>query len=316
MTALKRALPAVLGAAVLAGCQMTEPEVSLKPQVRPAAMTVPAEPAGPSSASRALSTYYARFQADLLAQGLLRTDGGGPDTPFTARELAENFEQIVFYDEYVRGGGLRGARNESARLRRWPDPVRIDLEFGTSVPAELRQQDRAIVRGYSARLAEQTRHPISMVGPGGNFHVLVMGEDDHDELITRVRQIVPDISPTALGIFERLPKAIHCLVVAFSKDNTTEGYGTAIALVRAEHPDLVRRSCYHEEMAQGLGLANDSPRARPSIFNDDDEFALLTTHDEMLLRMLYDPRLRIGMSADEARPIVRRMAEELVGGES
>jgi hypothetical protein len=44
-------------------------------------------------------------------------------------------------------------------------------------------------------------------------------------------------------------------------------------VIRAEHPDLLRLSCLHEEIAQGLGLPNDSPRARPSIFNDDEEFA-------------------------------------------
>ena len=43
-----------------------------------------------------------------------------------------------------------------------------------------------------------------------------------------------------------------------------------------------------------MGLPNDSPEARPSLFNDDLEFALLTEHDAVLLRMLYDPRLRPG----------------------
>ena len=56
---------------------------------------------------------------------------------------------------------------------------------------------------------------------------------------------------------------------------------------------------------------NDSDAARPSIFNDDDEFAYLTSHDEQLLQMLYDPRLSIGMTADEARPIVINMARAL-----
>lgn len=316
MTLRRTFLPVVAGALALAGCEFNEPQVSLKPQARPAAAMVTPESAGPSARSQSLSRYYASFQADLLVQGLLRTDGGGPDTPFTATDLARNFEQIVFYDEYVRGGGLRGSRGDAARLRRWPDPVRIEMEFGPSVPAEMRRKDSGTIRGYAARLAQHTRHPISVVPRGGNFNVLVMGEDDHDLVLQRVREIVPDISPASLGIFENLPKTIHCLVVAFSKDPSTEGYGQAIALIRAEHPDLVRQSCYHEEMAQGLGLANDSPQARPSIFNDDDEFALLTTHDEMLLRMLYDPRLTIGMSAEEARPIVLRMARELVGGES
>jgi hypothetical protein len=72
----------------------------------------------------------------------------------------------------------------------------------------------------------------------------------------------------------------------------------------------------HEELAQGLGLANDSPLARPSIFNDDEEFALLTPQDALMLRMLFDPRLQPGMSLDEARPIIDQMAQELLGGTS
>jgi hypothetical protein len=93
-------------------------------------------------------------------------------------------------------------------------------------------------------------------------------------------------------------------------------YTRAFAVVRAEHPDLLRLSCLHEEIAQGLGLPNDSPRARPSIFNDDEEFALLTGMDEDMLRILYNPALRPGMSEDEARPIIRDLATQLVGGES
>jgi hypothetical protein len=73
-------------------------------------------------------------------------------------------------------------------------------------------------------------------------------------------------------------------------------------------------ACIHEELAQGLGLANDDPQARPSIFNDDEEFALLTGHDELLLQMLYDPRLRTGMTAAEAAPVVREIAAEVMAG--
>ncbi len=102
-------------------------------------------------------------------------------------------------------------------------------------------------------------------------------------------------------------------MAAFSESGNDQNYTTAIALVRDEHPDLLRRSCVHEELAQGLGLANDSPQARPSIFNDDDEFALLTSQDELLLKMLYDPRLSQGMSAQDAAPIVREIAGELLG---
>jgi hypothetical protein len=92
-----------------------------------------------------------------------------------------------------------------------------------------------------------------------------------------------------------MPRSTYCLVVAWDPDDDG-GYEKAVAVIRSEHPDLLRLSCIHEEMAQGMGLSNDSPDARPSIFNDDEEFALLTPHDEMLLRILYDPRLRPGMT--------------------
>ena len=268
----------------------------------------------PSARSQALKAYYAKVETDLLARGLLRTDGGGPDTPVTPDMLARNFENIVFYDEYARGAGLRRSSGRAGGLRRWDIPVRVGLEFGASVPDTIRQGDTATVNAYVARLADASGHTITTTGPRrANFHVLVMGADDRAELLDRVRDIIPGASRATLGLFRNTPREIHCLVVAFSDESNSNAYRTAIAMVRAEHPDLLRESCYHEEIAQGLGLANDSPEARPSIFNDDDEFALLTSHDEALLSMLYNPALSIGMSLESARPTIKSLAREHAG---
>ena len=79
------------------------------------------------------------------------------------------------------------------------------------------------------------------------------------------------------------------------------------------HP-LMRSSCLQEELVQALGLGNDHSDVRPSIFNDDEEFALMTRHDEYLLRILYDPRLKSGMTAEEAMPIVREIIADLRPG--
>jgi hypothetical protein len=313
-------LAGVLGALALAACvpaPAVAPEIS--PRARPAALVVPATPpskAKPSADSLALSRYYARVQTGLLSQGLLRGDGGGPDTPFSSTLVARNFEQIAFYDEYARGGGLRSSDGASGHLRRWRIPVRMAVEFGASVDLAQRNRDSAYVANFANRLARVSGHPISMSPASPNFHILVMGEDDRGAMLARVQQLAPSLGAASMGIFRNVPRSIHCLVVAFAGSSNDHDYVKAIALVRAEHPDLLRRSCFHEELAQGLGLANDSPQARPSIFNDDDEFALLTTHDEVLLRILYDPRLAAGMGATQAMPIVRRIADELVGGPS
>ena len=275
--------------------------------------TPTAPPPQTSAESEALRSYYAEVQRDLLARGLLRTDGGGPDTPYTPEMLARNFEQIAFFDEYARGQGLRKSTGGAGQLRRWTGPVRLSVEFGSTVPNSQRSMDEGDISAFVKRLAGLTDHPISMSRNRANFHVLIMGKDDTAQLETRLRQLMPGAQNSTIRLFTNPPRDIHCLVAAFSENGNANSYRQAVALVRAEHPDLLRKSCYHEEIAQGLGLANDSPNARPSIFNDDDEFALLTTHDEALLSMLYDPRLSEGMTLEQARPVIYQLAREKAG---
>lgn len=285
------------------------------PQARPDRPVAQPEPtpASPSAEAIALRRYYARVQEDLLARGLLRTDGGGVDTPFTDRMLARNFERIALAEEYSRGAGLQPSSGELGDIKKWTEPVRVQVIFGDSVSDEDKTQDRVFLESYTRRLGNVSGHPVSMVTSRANFHVLVMGQDDKDQLRQTLDRIAPGIGASTRAVFLNLPRSIHCLVVAFAENSASNAYREAVALVRSEHPDLTRQACYHEELAQGLGLANDDPNARPSIFNDDEEFALLTSHDEMLLKILYDPRLTPGMSADQVRPIVTRIAEDLTG---
>lgn len=257
--------------------------------------------------------YYRRLQADLVTRGLLRTDGGGPDTPFTDTQLARNFVRIALFDEYVSDGVSLRARATASRLSRWEGPVRLGVEFGNTIPQAQRISDTAEVAKYADRLARATGHPVTMSSTNPNFNVMFLNEQDRLGSEARLRALVPGIAPSSLRAILNLPRDQLCIVVAFSQAGKFT-YTKAIAVIRGEHPDLLRKSCIHEELAQGLGLPNDSPAARPSIFNDDEEFGLLTTHDEMLLRMLYDNRLRPGMDATQATPIVRTIATELTGG--
>ena len=73
--------------------------------------------------------------------------------------------------------------------------------------------------------------------------------------------------------------------------------------IRDEVQGLSRQACLEEEISQSLGLVRDDPTVRPSIFNDDEEFALLTRHDELLLQILYDPALAPGMDRATAEPM-------------
>jgi len=302
-----------LALALLAGCEQELPRSSPPPQARPVALQ-PQAPHPPSDKSQALARYYRKVQNDLLTRGLLRTDGGGPDTPFTADDLVRDFINIAFFDEYTRGP-LSGGGHGAGALSRWEVPVRVNVEYGSNVQYGQRTRDANSITAYVNRLARVSGHSVSMAAnpAAANFHVFVAGEDDSAFVQSRIKQLIPTISTPELDLFADLPRGFYCLVIAVAAQNNPNTYVNAVALIRTEHPELVRQACIHEELAQGLGLPNDSPEARPSIFNDDDEFALLTRHDELLLKMLYDPRLKPGMTPDQARPIARIIARELMG---
>ncbi|NVO54462.1 DUF2927 domain-containing protein [Rhodobacteraceae bacterium B1Z28] len=298
---------------MLANCDETMTS-SIVPEPRPVAPApAPNAYVPPSAASQDLARFYQRVERDLLTRGLLRTDGGGPDTPYEADDLARNFEAIAFYSEYPDHVVSVGARQTDGQLSRWSGPVRIQTEFGPSVLPASREQDAAQVKSYAARLAKLTGHPISTTGRKANFHVFFAGKDDSAYVVSRLRKLIPNISQASLELVANPRANFDCFVFASATNTSPYEYVRAVTLIRSELPDLVRRSCVHEEIAQGLGLSNDSPAARPSIFNDDDEFALLTSHDEKLLTMLYDPRLETGVSVDQARPVVRIIARELMG---
>ena len=306
-----RARGLIFGATLMlvAGCDQLDGMfgTGVEPAPRPAVVVE-----GQSAESKALAAYYQRVEAGHRTRGLLRVDGGGPDVPFDDRRLAETFMNVAFAREFSDVGNTLVRREAESILRRWETPVRIEAMFGASVEPGQMADDRAAIRRFADRLAQTTGHPISFVERGGNFRVLILSEEERRVSGPTLRRLIPSIRNREIDLIENLDRASYCLVVA--ADPADNGAITqAVAVIRAELPLLLRLSCIHEELAQGLGLGNDSPTARPSIFNDDDEFGRLTTMDERMLSMLYDPALTPGMTAEEARPIVRQLARAQMG---
>ncbi|MCT8159598.1 DUF2927 domain-containing protein [Pseudoruegeria sp. SHC-113] len=253
-----------------------------------------------------LQAHYARVQNDFVRAGYLRTDRG-KNVRYDRLDVINNFTAIALATEYDQRGGRLGGRGGASTLKRWEGPVRVSVEFGDSVPAAQRKKDTQNLGAYTKRLAGATRHSVSLSKRGGNFHVLILNEAERAAYGPRLKQLVPTLSQASIRHLTKIPRSQLCLVIAIAPGGEGNPYRQAIAMIPAELPDLLRLSCIHEEVAQGLGLPNDSPKARPSLFNDDKEFALLTQHDETLLRILYDPRLKVGMNAKQARPIVDRI---------
>ncbi|MGL4280213.1 MAG: DUF2927 domain-containing protein [Albidovulum sp.] len=299
--------PVLILTALLGACVSTAP---LPPPPAP-----PQPAPEPSAATKAGQDYYRKVEANYLAQGRMREDGGGPDTPFTTRDLVENFIAIAFYDEFTEANGALVAGGGESTLHRWQAPMRVALSFGASVPEAQRSADRAALGEFTRRLARITGHPVVLTDRNPNHTVFILNPEERTFAGALIRAAAPQTSAAAIRSVEEMRPDIYCTAFTF-----TTGKGAVIeraaSVIRGELTPKLRALCIHEELAQSMGLINDSPRARPSIFNDNEEFALLTRQDELMLKMLYDPRLKPGMTLAEARPIVEVIAAGLMGGES
>ncbi len=143
----------------------------------------------------------------------------------------------------------------------------------------------------------------------------MLNPDERRVAAPLIRAAALETSAAAIRSVMEMRPDIYCTVFTFNPGNSAM-IDRAVTVIRGELTPKLRSLCVHEELAQSLGLINDSPKARPSIFNDNEEFALLTRQDELMLKILYDSRLRPGMSLAEARPIVEVIAAELMGGAS
>lgn len=90
--------------------------------------------------------------------------------------------------------------------------------------------------------------------------------------------------------------------------------GFAVAFIRGDRDERTVKGCLVQEVTQVPGLMNDLDPAAYSIFSDSGRQVALTARDRLLLRLLYDARLRPGMPWAEAEPLAREALRRLRWG--
>ncbi|WP_157982328.1 DUF2927 domain-containing protein [Oceanicella sp. SM1341] len=255
----------------------------------------------------ALREGFAQYDRALIAAGGHRVERAPADAPFSGADLARNFIRVALAVE-----DMPRQPRSAMPLRRWNGPINYAL-YGESLGPE----DHARVAEMMGRLSRLSGLSTREV-PGGdganNMVIFVLDDGEVRALRSYALQRAAHDGDSAsgsvgrflAGFLDRSEGEAPCLG-AFSA--TEDGTITAATVViRAETAGRLREACIEEELTQSFGLTNDHPGVRPSIFNDTQEFAHLTTHDAYLMRILYDPRLRPGM--DEAA--VRRALPEII----
>ena len=258
-----------------------------------------------------LIKYYSRLEERKISLGLLRQDGGGTDTPFDVDDIIEAFEQVAFYNEYDISGDKLLPNSEAVKLAKWNSNINISVRFGNSVNKKQKDNDLLEINELLGVLSQVTNHNIKISQQNINMYVVIANQKEVKDLISEIGLLQPEFDPQRIPIITQLPRDIHCMAMTSMNVQANSGISSSLVIIRNELPHIMRKACIHEEIAQSLGLTNDSHLARPSVFNDDDEFATLTKFDEILLQILYDHRLNSGISKREASQLVRQIANEI-----
>ena len=75
--------------------------------------------------------------------------------------------------------------------------------------------------------------------------------------------------------------------------------------------DFVFLDCAYEELLQSLGPINDTDSVPWTMFNDDVSMGFFDIYDQILLNLLYDPRILPGMTKEEALVLVPQILPDV-----
>jgi len=204
------------------------------------------------------------------------------------RYIEDSFYDIVMRGEY-----------EQVRpvIRKWARPLRIWMSSSAGDP---REQLRLLAMHF-VHVGDIIGLPVELVEKReqANVRVFFTSEKDTSRVVAR------EMSMTAL---RQLNHSVCIGQIRFNRWSEITRGTVVIPVERAQQQGKLV-PCVVEEMTQMLGLINDSERYFPTVFSDHTDDELLTGLDYVLLKLLYSPKLRTGMTYSQAAPVIRRQLD-------
>ena len=203
---------------------------------------------------------------------------------FTDNEIVEGFLKIAFGAEYHLAGRVD-------RISKYDGPERV---FADGSRTDRKAQIAKIVADIAARVQHLD---IGMAESleDANVQVKLVRDRDLQKTITtfygseRAKEIRSSLDPQCLS--------------GFRKNERFEIERSDVILT-VDNGDFVFFDCAYEELLQSLGPINDTASVPWTMFNDNVSMGYFDVYDQYLLNLLYDPRIKPGMTVQEAKAVL------------
>jgi len=206
---------------------------------------------------------------------------------FSDAELMRGFLGTVFGAEIMRGNQ---DPDSYTTVKKFSGPVKVFI-----VNKAERDETRQVVDFL--KILNQTVHGLSIRAvkseDQANMTVFLVDRAFYRKTI---RETLPDSFDTSFL------RANDCSAVTGGRQG--KGLERAFVYIVANEGRRRFRHCMIEEITQSLGPVNDDVKLAHSIYNDSSRVQGFSVFDWFILSMLYDRRIRNGMTVDEVVPLL------------
>jgi hypothetical protein len=214
-------------------------------------------------------------------------------TAFSDAEIADGLFKIAFGAEL----SVAGSAN---RVRKFDGPVRVFLDNRAHAN---RYADVAAVIGDISTYVDHLDIELTENRKAANVVITLVR--NRAELLRTMRSFYG--RKRADEIERRLEP--RCLS-GFSED-PEHRIRRAEVLLTDDGGDFSFLDCAYEELLQALGPINDDRSVPWSMFNDDVQMGFFDVYDQYILNILYDPRVRPGMTRRELEALLPDILPEI-----
>lgn len=203
---------------------------------------------------------------------------------FTDAEIIDGFFKVAFGAELGLGGRVD-------RIRKYDRPVRIYVDNRAS--PDRREAVADVVRDIRAHIANIDM-ALTTERLKANFIVRLVRDRDLPATVRKLygargKQIVRSLEPQCLS--------------GFRKDASYRIVSSDVILV-VDAGDFIFYDCAYEELLQALGPIRDDSSVPWTMFNDNVRMGFFDIYDQYILNILYDPRIRPGMTRKQVRAVL------------
>ncbi|WP_111430778.1 DUF2927 domain-containing protein [Rhodobacteraceae bacterium DSL-40] len=206
-------------------------------------------------------------------------------------DLAEDFLDLTFALES--GETLKG-------MLRYERPVRVYMQS----PAL--QGYRHDLDALLARLRTEAGIDIAETGSAAQAQIVIEAVPE-----SQIARFFPDAACFIVPGVTNWRDFLRQRPEARTRWSTQKTLTHAVIFLPPDTTPQDVRDCLNEEITQALGPANDLYRLPDSIWNDDNFHSSATSFDMLILRTLYQPEFRSGMTRAEAAAEVQQVLDRV-----